>query len=90
MIEKDGKLFGRGACDMKGFLAVALALTPTFHSLKRSKPIHFAFSYDEEVGCTGVPVLTNHLIDKGFRADCCLIGEPTDMKVYIASKGMGI
>ncbi|KAG5490392.1 hypothetical protein JKF63_00512 [Porcisia hertigi] len=88
MVEKDGKLFGRGACDMKGFLAVVLALTPRFLAMKRSKPVHYAFSFDEEVGCTGVPYLITYLKDKGFKADACLVGEPTDMRVYIGSKGM--
>ena len=87
MVEKDGKLFGRGACDMKGFLAVVLALTPTFLSMKRAKPVHYAFSFDEEVGCTGVPYLANYLKEKGFKADACIIGEPTDMRVYVSAKG---
>ncbi|CAJ1010324.1 putative Peptidase family M20/M25/M40/Peptidase dimerization domain containing protein [Leishmania naiffi] len=87
MVEKDGKLFGRGACDMKGFLAVVLALTPQFLAMKRVKPVHYAFSFDEEVGCTGVPYLIEHLKERGFKADACLIGEPTDMKVYVGSKG---
>lgn len=87
MVEKDGKLFGRGACDMKGFLAVVMALVPTFLATKRAKPVHIAFSYDEEVGCTGVPSLIEHLKQKGFKADGCLVGEPTDMKVYTGNKG---
>jgi acetylornithine deacetylase len=87
MVEKDGKLHGRGACDMKGFLAVVLALTPQFLSMKRAKPVHYAFSFDEEVGCTGVPYLANYLKERGFKADACIIGEPTDMRVYVGSKG---
>ncbi|GET90445.1 acetylornithine deacetylase-like protein [Leishmania tarentolae] len=87
MVEKDGKLFGRGACDMKGFLAVVLALTPQFLAMKRVKPVHYAFSFDEEVGCTGVPYLIEYLKERGFKADACLIGEPTDMNVYVGSKG---
>ncbi|KPA80529.1 glutamamyl carboxypeptidase putativemetallo-peptidase Clan MH Family M18 [Leptomonas pyrrhocoris] len=87
MVEKDGKLFGRGACDMKGFIAVALALTPQFLSMKRAKPVHYAFSFDEEVGCTGVPYLVNYLKERGFKADACIVGEPTDMRVYVSAKG---
>ncbi|CBZ23872.1 metallo-peptidase, Clan MH, Family M18 [Leishmania mexicana MHOM/GT/2001/U1103] len=88
MVEKDGKLFGRGACDMKGFLAVVLALTPQFLTMNRAKPVHYAFSFDEEVGCTGVPYLIEYLKERGFQADACLIGEPTDMNVYVGSKGL--
>ena len=87
MVERDGKLYGRGACDMKGFLAVVLALVPTFLSMKRAKPVHLAFSFDEELGCCGVPYLINHLKERGFKADGCLIGEPTDMKVETGNKG---
>ena len=54
LVERDGKLYGRGACDMKGFLACVLALVPAFKARKLKVPIHIAFSYDEEVGCTGV------------------------------------
>ena len=54
LVERDGRLYGRGACDMKGFLACVLALVPAFKARKLKVPIHLAFSYDEEVGCTGV------------------------------------
>ncbi|KPA78770.1 glutamamyl carboxypeptidase putativemetallo-peptidase Clan MH Family M18 [Leptomonas pyrrhocoris] len=87
MVEKDGKLFGRGACDMKGFLAVVLALVPQLLSMKRAKPVHIAFSFDEELGCCGVPYLIDYLKAKGFKADGCLIGEPTGMKVETGNKG---
>ncbi|KAG5471728.1 hypothetical protein LSCM4_03280 [Leishmania orientalis] len=87
VVEKDGKLFGRGACDMKGFLAVVMALVPKFLSMRRVKPIHIALSYDEEVGCCGVPYLLAYLKEKGFKADGCLIGEPTDMMVVTGNKG---
>ncbi|KPA74515.1 glutamamyl carboxypeptidase putativemetallo-peptidase Clan MH Family M18 [Leptomonas pyrrhocoris] len=75
VVEKDGKLYGRGTCDMKGFLAVCMTLMPKFMKMKRVKPIHFAFSYSEEVGCVGVQVMTNWLKEKGFKADCCLVGD---------------
>ena len=61
MVERDGKLYGRRSTDMKGLLAVALPLTSVLLSVKRIKPIHCAFSYDEEVGCTGMPYLANWL-----------------------------
>ena len=86
MVEKDGKLYGRGTCDMKGFIAVCMALTPTFMKMKRVKPIHFAFSFDEEVGCAGVPFMTKWLKEKGFKADCCLVGDG-GFKVGTGSKG---
>ena len=54
LVERDGKLYGRGTCDMKGYLACVLALVPAFKARKLKVPIHIAFSYDEEVGCTGV------------------------------------
>src|SRR4029078_12596285 len=54
LVERDGKLYGRGACDMKGYLACVLAMVPEFTARKLATPIHIAFSYDEEVGCTGV------------------------------------
>ncbi|EPY33480.1 acetylornithine deacetylase, partial [Strigomonas culicis] len=77
---------------MKGFLAVVLALTPTFLAMPRRAPIHYAFSYNEEVGCSGVPYLIRYLQKvevngKPFTADGCLVGEPTDMEVYIGNKG---
>ena len=88
MVEKDGKLYGRGACDMKSFIAVVVSLTPAFLSMKRAKPIHYAFSFDEEVGCIGARILTAYLKEKGFKADGCLIGEPTSMRVYTGNKGI--
>jgi acetylornithine deacetylase len=61
MVEKDGRLYGRGASGMKGFLAVVLALVPTFLAMKRAKPVHIAFSFNEELNCTGVPYLIDWL-----------------------------
>ncbi|EPY32206.1 acetylornithine deacetylase [Strigomonas culicis] len=78
---------------MKGFLAVVLALTPTFLAMPRRAPIHYAFSYNEEIGCLGVPYLIRYLQKvevngKPFTADGCLVGEPTGMKVNIGNKGI--
>jgi acetylornithine deacetylase len=84
---RDGKLFGRGACDMKGFVGVALALAPEIAKAKLTKPIHFALSYDEEVGCVGVTGLLDDLKAQGIKPALAIIGEPTLMKVVGAHKG---
>ena len=81
------RLYGRGACDMKGFIATALALLPEFKvvaDLKR--PIHFAFSFDEEVGCVGVRRLLDDLKTAGIKPALAIIGEPTSMRVVGAHK----
>jgi acetylornithine deacetylase len=83
---RDGKLFGRGACDMKGFLGTALALAPEFAALDLKRPIHFAFSYDEEVGCVGVRRLLHDLSEAKIKPALAVIGEPTLMKVVGAHK----
>jgi acetylornithine deacetylase len=84
---KDGRLFARGACDMKGFLGVALAMAPRFAAADLKAPIHFALSYDEEVGCLGVRGLIDLLSQQGFKAAGCIVGEPTSMNVVVAHKG---
>ncbi|WP_020179621.1 acetylornithine deacetylase [Methylopila sp. M107] len=86
MSRADGKLFGRGACDMKGFLAVSLALVPEMVAAKLAAPIHFAFSYDEEVGCIGVRDLLAELLKRPVRPAGCIVGEPTSMQVVIGHK----
>lgn len=90
LTERDGKLFGRGAADMKGYIAASLALVPEFLAMPRSKPIHLAFSYDEEVGCVGAPVMLADLQKRGVRADGCVVGEPTGMQVVVAHKGINL
>jgi len=87
MVEESGRLFGRGACDMKGFIAVALALVPHFKSLNLKVPIHFAFSYDEELGCLGAPSLIARICKKIPTPLAAIIGEPTSMKLVNAHKG---
>jgi acetylornithine deacetylase len=82
---RDGFLFGRGACDMKGFIGTALSLVGEMARL--SRPIHFALSYDEEVGCAGAPVLLADLNGAKIRPALAIIGEPTNMKVVGAHKG---
>ena len=84
---RDGKLYGRGACDMKGFVGVALALAPDIAKAKLTRPIHFALSYDEEVGCVGVTGLLDDLKAQGIKPALAIIGEPTLMKVVGAHKG---
>jgi acetylornithine deacetylase len=83
---RDGKLFGRGACDMKGFVGVALAMVPKIADARLERPIHFAFSYDEEVGCAGVSGLLDDLDANNIRPELAIIGEPTLMKVVGAHK----
>jgi len=87
MVEREGRLFGRGACDMKGFIAVALAAVPEFTAQNLKKPIHLAFSCDEEVGCTGVRPLIDHIISELPKPASVIVGEPTSMKVVNAHKG---
>jgi acetylornithine deacetylase len=89
-IEKDGKIYGRGACDMKGFLAVGLALLPTFKSLALPYPVHYALSYDEEVGCRGAPSMIYDLVHANIRPTACIVGEPTNMRPVIAHKGIQV
>ena len=87
MIEKDGKLYGRGACDMKGFIAVALALVPEFLARDLKVPLHLVFSYDEEVGCLGARPLLDRFVKDLPRPLMCIVGEPTSMQVITGHKG---
>jgi acetylornithine deacetylase len=85
--ERDGKLYGRGTCDMKGFLAVALAMVPDFKASDLKTPIHLALSCDEEVGCKGVRPLVAHMKEYLPRPRAVIVGEPTMMQVVNAHKG---
>ena len=85
---RDGRLYGRGACDMKGFIGVALALLPEMKAARLREPIHFAFSCDEELGCVGAPYMLADLKARGVHANGCIVGEPTDMRVIVAHKGI--
>src|SRR5258708_32139236 len=88
---RDGRLYGRGAADMKGFIGVALALLPEFAALALKRPLYFAFSFDEEVGCVGVRRLLTDLDAVQIRPALAVIGEPTEMRVVGAHKaGAGI
>lgn len=87
LTEINDKLYGRGSVDMKGFLACMLASVPLFQQAKLKKPIHLAFSYDEEIGGLGMPGLLASINDTGMRPDIVIVGEPTDMKLITGHKG---
>ena len=86
MDERDGHLYGRGTADMKGFIACALSLVPTFKAMNLKRPIHLALSCDEEVGCKGVRPLVAHMRDHLKKPRAVIVGEPTSMKVVNAHK----
>lgn len=85
--EEDGRLYGRGACDMKGFIAATIAMAPTFAQRVGSRPLHFSFTYDEETGCVGARALAQVLTARGLKPSVALIGEPTMMRVIEGHKG---
>merc|ERR1712137_570705 len=87
IVESGDKLFGRGTCDMKGFVAVCMSFAADFASAKLKFPIHFAFSYDEEIGCLGVRSMTAYIDKLSVKPFCCFVGEPTMMKVVNKHKG---
>ncbi len=87
MREEDGRLYGRGACDMKGFIAATLAIAPDFAAAELKRPLHFAFTYDEEVGCLGAQELVKELKRDGIRPSVAIIGEPTSMRIIEGHKG---
>jgi acetylornithine deacetylase len=87
LVERDARLYGRGSCDMKGFIAAALALAPRFAAGTLTRPLHFAFTYDEEVGCLGAQVMLADLAAAGIRPAACIVGEPTGMRIIEGHKG---
>ncbi|WP_417713752.1 acetylornithine deacetylase [Pseudophaeobacter arcticus] len=87
MAQREGRLYGRGACDMKGFIAATLALAPSYAAQVSARPIHFAFTYDEEVGCFGAQHLAADLQGRGLTPGVAIIGEPTEMRVIEGHKG---
>ena len=84
---RDGRVVGRGASDMKGFVACVLAHVPLFKTTATQTPIHIAFSYDEEVGCLGAPDLVDAIAAMPAKPALCIVGEPTGLKVVHAHKG---
>ncbi|WP_137804353.1 acetylornithine deacetylase [Pseudomonas sp. G(2018)] len=87
LTEKDGRLYGRGTADMKGFIASVLAAVPVFVRRPLLAPVHLAFSYDEEVGCLGVRPMLAELQKRPYKPRLCLIGEPTELKPVLGHKG---
>lgn len=85
--ERGGLLYGRGTCDMKGFIACALSMAPAFAALDLKRPVHFAFTYDEEVGCIGGQALVDELVAQGLKPSIAIIGEPTQMRIINGHKG---
>ncbi|WP_419253376.1 acetylornithine deacetylase [Caulobacter sp. ErkDOM-YI] len=88
LTERDGRLYGRGTCDMKGFLALALAAAPDLAAATLSKPVHLAFSYDEEVGCLGAPDMIAVIARDLPKPALVVVGEPTDMVAVSGHKGI--
>ncbi|MDC0429724.1 acetylornithine deacetylase [Candidatus Pelagibacter sp.] len=84
---KGDKLYGRGSCDMKGFIACALAYAPIYSKSDLDRDIHFSFTFDEETACQGAPILIEELKKREIKDGICIIGEPTNMKIIDAHKG---
>jgi len=85
--KKNDRIYGRGSCDMKGFIACTLALAPYFAKQDLKKPIHFSYTYDEETACQGAPVMLKELKNRNIDCSVCIVGEPTNMKAIQAHKG---
>jgi acetylornithine deacetylase len=85
--KKNNKIYGRGSCDMKGFIACTLALAPYFAKENLKQPIHFSYTYDEETACQGAPVMLKELKKRKIDCSICIVGEPTSMKAIQAHKG---
>ena len=88
LTERDGRLYARGSCDMKGFIACTMALVPEFLATPRAKPLHLALSYDEEIACIGAPLMLADLQQRGVKVDGAIVGEPTSMQPVVAHKGL--
>jgi len=88
--EADGRLYGRGTCDMKGFLGLVLAAVPRLAASDLALPVHIAISYDEEVGCAGVGSLVDHLARLETKPRLAVVGEPTEMQIVTAHKGIRV
>jgi acetylornithine deacetylase len=88
LTRRGDRLYGRGTCDMKGFLALALATVPAVAKGQTARPLHLAFSYDEEVGCLGAPSMIRELITELPVPAAVIVGEPTNMEVVSGHKGI--
>lgn len=87
--KNDGKLYARGSCDMKGFIACCLAALPEMQKADLKKPIYFAFSYDEEIGCLAAPELAEHIKSTYTeKPKYAIIGEPSMMQPVVGQKGI--
>ncbi|PLC50178.1 acetylornithine deacetylase [Pollutimonas subterranea] len=86
--QKDGRLYGRGTCDMKAFSAVALSMVPDMLKKGLKRPVHFALSYDEEIGCFGAPSMIERLVTDIAKPSAVIVGEPTSMRPIVAHKGI--
>ena len=84
---KEEKLYGRGSCDMKGFIACTLAFAPVYSKTDLNRDIHFSFTFDEETACIGAPILIKELKKRNINEGICIVGEPTKMKIIDAHKG---
>lgn len=87
LVERDGRFHGRGAADMKGFIAACLSAVPSWRQRSLTRPIHLAFSYDEEIGCLGVPELVSCLKTQVEAPALAIIGEPTEMRIGVRHRG---
>ncbi len=87
MEDRQGRLYGRGACDMKGFIACVLAMAPEIATWRLTRPVHIALTYDEETGCFGARALVDELRTRGLRPATAILGEPTMMRVITGHKG---
>ena len=86
-MRREQRIYGRGAVDMKGFIACVLASAPSFSTADLARPVHIALTFDEEVGCRGAPILVSDLMRSGPRPSAVIVGEPTEMQVIDAHKG---
>lgn len=87
---RDDRIYGRGTCDMKGFIAVVLSLVPEMRHTPSRQPVHLAFSYDEEIGCLGARRLIADVVSRDVHPRGCIVGEPTGMRVIVGHKGAGM
>jgi acetylornithine deacetylase len=87
---RDGRLFGRGTCDMKSFIGAVLATLPHLAGARLREPVHIVLSYDEELGCLGAATMVQRLAGLGVRPTTCIVGEPTGMRVISGHKSINL